>query len=608
MMFIESGYVFLSVGSFIFFIKKINKLNLNTSHYLSFTDIVYCFLFVLFQFLLHKLHLDFIYTFVASFIFLIVWLDAVLLHCYGMKVTIYNIIMFSKGMDTFGGEADKILHTIQRFNWLISGFVFIVIVNISLMGVGNETFNLFLNSLVFTLFIFTFTKSKIKPFFGAPWVVVLLLSYKSIGYLHFSSLVWVNKFDEIIVFLIFLFGMAYYKRHEFILSKSIFSGLLRGNSIKKHLKYKKNTVVNILHKSKNEVSKKKYHGICKNANILVFTVESLSEEAYKTSPLAKELEETLHTFISVKRFYSVSPNTNQSLRQIYSSCYGHQGKFKLLNKLKERGYSTSFITTQNTDAFGMGKLIKDAGFDEVIESNDFPEGHTDYDVETIFLDKIADKLEKGKAFIHLLNAQTHTNYKVINKDKFNRCKNHDLKGRYSNAVDEALYIINQLLLSLIEKKVMDNTMVIITGDHGQSFGEFGYYAHSSSTINNQVRIPLLLSHPNIPNVDINQGSLLDLLPSILNLLGENIKTENIDGIDILNQQAEYILLYSDIRSTNSPSNAGLIFKDKKYYIDTIYDQKLILDLEDNKISEQEDKELIETIVYTALEKHQLIKK
>ncbi len=66
-----------------------------------------------------------------------------------------------------------------------------------------------------------------------------------------------------------------------------------------------------------------------------------------------------------------------------------------------------------------------------------------------------------------------------------------------------------------------NTAVIITGDHGEAFGEHGHYRHAFELWENLVRVPLIVYLPGGKARRIEQRrSHIDLAPTIVDLLGQ----------------------------------------------------------------------------------------
>ncbi len=97
--------------------------------------------------------------------------------------------------------------------------------------------------------------------------------------------------------------------------------------------------------------------------------------------------------------------------------------------------------------------------------------------------------------------------------------------QYRNAYDSSIaYIDNQLgvlFSSLAEQGVLDNTVVIITSDHGELLGEHGLYGHSTSLYIEALRVPLLIRFPaRAPQgVRVQQTiSLRDIPPTVLDLV------------------------------------------------------------------------------------------
>jgi len=84
--------------------------------------------------------------------------------------------------------------------------------------------------------------------------------------------------------------------------------------------------------------------------------------------------------------------------------------------------------------------------------------------------------------------------------------------------------IRRLLEALKDRGVLDNTLLIVTSDHGESFQEHGYYLHGHSLYREQIHVPLILHWPqHIPaGVVIEQPVTNTSLPAtIMELLGRD---------------------------------------------------------------------------------------
>jgi arylsulfatase A-like enzyme len=55
--------------------------------------------------------------------------------------------------------------------------------------------------------------------------------------------------------------------------------------------------------------------------------------------------------------------------------------------------------------------------------------------------------------------------------------------------------IGSLMAALDNYGLLNNTLVIITSDHGEAFGEHGVFAHSNGLYREQIQVPLIMRYP-----------------------------------------------------------------------------------------------------------------
>lgn len=94
----------------------------------------------------------------------------------------------------------------------------------------------------------------------------------------------------------------------------------------------------------------------------------------------------------------------------------------------------------------------------------------------------------------------------------------DLYDAEINFVDEQ---IGHLLMYLRRLGLLDSTLIIVTADHGEAFGEHGQFSHRFELYDELLRVPLLMRLPaRLPAAQVvtAQVRLLDLVPTILDLL------------------------------------------------------------------------------------------
>lgn len=80
--------------------------------------------------------------------------------------------------------------------------------------------------------------------------------------------------------------------------------------------------------------------------------------------------------------------------------------------------------------------------------------------------------------------------------------------------------ISRFLSELAERELLDETLVVVTSDHGDAFGEHGYYEHPRYLHDELVRVPLIVSHPALNGGEYDETvSTLDVVPTILDAVG-----------------------------------------------------------------------------------------
>ena len=101
---------------------------------------------------------------------------------------------------------------------------------------------------------------------------------------------------------------------------------------------------------------------------------------------------------------------------------------------------------------------------------------------------------------------------------------HEQRQKYDEYIAFVDSEIGRLLDNMEREGILNNTMVILTSDHGELF-ERGMLGHLNSTLyQNLIRIPLLISIPNqqIRKDIYSKTSCIDLLPTILQFTGNKI--------------------------------------------------------------------------------------
>ncbi len=81
--------------------------------------------------------------------------------------------------------------------------------------------------------------------------------------------------------------------------------------------------------------------------------------------------------------------------------------------------------------------------------------------------------------------------------------------------------IGRIIDTLKRQGLLDNTLLIVTADHGESLGEHGEQTHAIFVYDATVHIPLILRYPKLLSPRIYDGPVrsVDITPTVLDLLG-----------------------------------------------------------------------------------------
>ncbi len=191
----------------------------------------------------------------------------------------------------------------------------------------------------------------------------------------------------------------------------------------------------------------------------------------------------------------------------------------LTERLKEKGYRTAaFVSSFNVDSrFGVGK-----GFD--VFDDRF---HEDEMIKTFRSERRAE--ETTAAFLRWLDGpgegpffswihyyDPHTPYQPPSPYKEDFASNpYDGEIAYMDAC------FGKVLARLREKGLLERTLIVVAGDHGEAFGEKGELGHGVFIYDVTMKVPLIFHAPrNLPRGQVveTRVRLIDIMPTVLDAL------------------------------------------------------------------------------------------
>ena len=126
------------------------------------------------------------------------------------------------------------------------------------------------------------------------------------------------------------------------------------------------------------------------------------------------------------------------------------------------------------------------------------------------------------------------NYATLSKEQL-RNDIVPIKNRYMNSVHHLDAQFGRIYDYLKQHQLLENTIVIMNGDHGEEFMEKSFWGHNSTFVDEQVKTPLVIYKPGMqPLVSNQMTSHMDVIPTIMPLLGvTNPSSDYATGYNLL---------------------------------------------------------------------------
>lgn len=303
----------------------------------------------------------------------------------------------------------------------------------------------------------------------------------------------------------------------------------------------------------------KYLPITENLNIIVVSFDAMRPDVltpYGGNPsVAPNIAEFADRSVVFENAYSVAPVTPTSFAAFFSGNlptrvfqgWRFVAKSPLASVLSDAGYQTAaFINNV--------QLSPKAGFDRGFDHYDWRRNGPDEEILQSALDWL-DKNHDSPFFIWIHFLAPHAPYDDVPEARqlystdstgqyaqtsgsvFNPVEEHEIrrvKDLYLGEVWVADRIFESFISHLSGLDLLESSIVVLTSDHGEEFGEHGGFQHGK-LFEEHLRIPLILYHPRLPRGGTTDLRIrnIDVMPTLLRLVGLRSPGRVADGRDIL---------------------------------------------------------------------------
>lgn len=321
----------------------------------------------------------------------------------------------------------------------------------------------------------------------------------------------------------------------------------------------------------------KLHGVAKDRNLIIIQIESFQNMLINKEYNGQELTPNLNKLIKEDSIYFEnyyqqlgSGNTSDaefiSNNAIHPNIYAHAYEeykdnyyYGLPWILKDEGYGTYAFHAYKKDFWNRAAAYPGQGFDVFLSQEDYDNkedeligfGLSDrefYKQSLAYLER-----QKEPFYGFLVSLTSHHPYIMPEEEQKIKLKKSDegnMFGDYLQSTHYADATIGEFIADLKEKGLYENSMIVIYGDHfGLSANDDDFHENVSNFLGydydyeDMMNIPLLI---NIPGEDVNEqpknnGGQVDLMPTILNLMGIKNINPYIYGHDLLNTDNNFVL-------------------------------------------------------------------
>jgi hypothetical protein len=357
-------------------------------------------------------------------------------------------------------------------------------------------------------------------------------------------------------------------------------------------------------------------------NIFVFVVDSLRDDAI-TAEMAPNLFKLKQVSLPVQAgiassnvthisWFSIAHALNPAYWNVVADQAHSRGAIPM-RLLRQSGYQLRAISCPSLEYFGFERstfgdtqpLATSVIDQRALHDPAVDTGEGDIDDKVMSrLGREVDALQTdSRAFYLVMLDSTHHDYswskryapkympftKYVSIFKTDPRDILSLRNRYNNAVNFVDTLMGEFIQKLNARGLMEHSIIVVTGDHGEEFLERGHLVHASELNRFQTRVPILIYIPKsaLPPGGVAaavRASHVDIFPTIFDALGLSGAADPLlDGRSLLRggpPPAEF----SVMASTFSPDRVMLDAGDYKLIVEfegvrkierTIYARRLL---------------------------------
>jgi phosphoglycerol transferase MdoB-like AlkP superfamily enzyme len=284
----------------------------------------------------------------------------------------------------------------------------------------------------------------------------------------------------------------------------------------------------------------RFRGAARGRNVVIVHLESTAARYLRPYGAAEDpmprLTALSREAILFENAYTVYPETVKSFIAVQcavhpaldteAEAYEHIRSPSLASELGRAGYRTGLFHSGRFRYLGMAEALRGRAYDALEDAGDIGgrrESSFGIDEGSTVRRMLAwvDAGPPGRPFfLSYLPIAGHHPYDTPEAGPYPEDRP---IGRYRNALRYSDESLGQLLGGLRDRGLLDNTLLVILGDHGEAFGQHpGNHGHSIFIYEENVRVPYLIVLPGLVREPVRVrrvASAVDTAQTVLDLLG-----------------------------------------------------------------------------------------
>ena len=307
-------------------------------------------------------------------------------------------------------------------------------------------------------------------------------------------------------------------------------------------------------------------------NVVVFVAESTSYAAAfggQDAPRWPYLASLADRGAAIVPCYSQFPVSTKALYTLLTGRYGAftlevlESQLRAVNSLArvlgERGYHSAFVSGQDLVYQGQRSQTANMGYDRVWEYSELVElgRKAGMEIESTGFGAADDALMMLVELDQLSADQPFflTYYSTSSHYPYDFPGNGDGTDyqRYLRSLEYTDQVVERLERILEEKGLADDTLLVVTSDHGETFNPDGSFRGRGGLISDHThRVPLVIYAPGVDlrEIAVAPARHVDIVPTVLDLMRLESDLLAFQGTSLLEVEAERPVLlhnYSEIR-------------------------------------------------------------